>query len=305
VTDVTDGCAASGRVKKGDKVLAINGIPVTDEVQGLALAKAAVGDVVFSILRPDAPLTVTANQPEATIKGVTIKNLDTGLFQQKRRENERKVRRPAVAAAGQLQQMANQTGTNMDDNQSKAGGPVDGLIDKLGSMFRANGGFVGANGQQSKGVMGGGIKPFSDNRGPTAQAGGIKPPVAASRPAVHPANQTPKEGLVDKLGAQLRESSGSVGANGQPSNVVSQPFWKPPPTQYEYASQQFTGVREVQRKSNLHQWAADGARLVNRAETSVKQTGNTFKQMPGKMRDVSDHVVDKPMDGSMTRRPGM
>merc|ERR1719424_598624 len=76
VTDVADGCPASGLVKKGDKVLAINGIPVTDEVQGLGLAKAAGVDVVFSVLRPDAPVTVTANKPEATTRlGVTIENL--------------------------------------------------------------------------------------------------------------------------------------------------------------------------------------------------------------------------------------
>ena len=32
VTDVADGCAASGLGMKGDKVLAINGTPVTDEI---------------------------------------------------------------------------------------------------------------------------------------------------------------------------------------------------------------------------------------------------------------------------------
>merc|ERR1719424_2156135 len=78
VNGVADGCAASGRVKSGDKILAINGTPVTDEVQGLALAEAAVGDVVFSILRDDAPMTINANKPDTAIKGVTIKNLEAG-----------------------------------------------------------------------------------------------------------------------------------------------------------------------------------------------------------------------------------
>ena len=59
VTDVADGCAASGLVVKGDRLLAINGERVTDEAQGRALAKAAVGEVVFSILRAEELLTVT------------------------------------------------------------------------------------------------------------------------------------------------------------------------------------------------------------------------------------------------------
>ena len=59
VTDVADGCAASGLVVKGDNLLAINGERVTDEAQGRALAKAAVGEVVFSILRAEELLTVT------------------------------------------------------------------------------------------------------------------------------------------------------------------------------------------------------------------------------------------------------
>ena len=54
VTDVADGCAASGLVMKGDTILSINGTLVTDEVQGRALARAAVGKVIFSILRGDA-----------------------------------------------------------------------------------------------------------------------------------------------------------------------------------------------------------------------------------------------------------
>ena len=62
VTDVADGCAASGLVVKGDRLLAINGERVTDEAQGRALAKAAVGEVVFSILRGGAHVTVTGTR---------------------------------------------------------------------------------------------------------------------------------------------------------------------------------------------------------------------------------------------------
>ena len=75
VTDVADGCAASGLVIKGDTILSINGTPVTDEVQGRALARAAVGKVEFSILRGNAQVTVTADKPEATTRlGVTMKD---------------------------------------------------------------------------------------------------------------------------------------------------------------------------------------------------------------------------------------
>ena len=75
VTDVANGRAASGLVVKGDKILSINGTPVTDEVQGTALAKAAVGNVAYSILRAGLRMTVTAYKPEAaTLLGVTIKN---------------------------------------------------------------------------------------------------------------------------------------------------------------------------------------------------------------------------------------
>ena len=75
VTDVADGCAASGLVMKGDTILSINGTLVTDEVQGRALARAAVGKVIFSILRGDAQVTVTADKPEAATRlGVTMKD---------------------------------------------------------------------------------------------------------------------------------------------------------------------------------------------------------------------------------------
>ena len=51
VTDVSHGCAASGLLVKGDRIVSINGTRITDEVQGRALAKAAVGEVIFSIQR--------------------------------------------------------------------------------------------------------------------------------------------------------------------------------------------------------------------------------------------------------------
>ena len=60
MTDVADGCAASGLMIKGDSVFSINGTPVTDEVEGRALARAAVGKVEFSILRGDQFITVLA-----------------------------------------------------------------------------------------------------------------------------------------------------------------------------------------------------------------------------------------------------
>ena len=75
VTDVADGCAASGLVMKGDKLLSINGTRVTDEVQGRTLAKAAVGEVVFSIQRGGGRVTATAYKLEAATRlGVTIKD---------------------------------------------------------------------------------------------------------------------------------------------------------------------------------------------------------------------------------------
>ena len=80
MTDVADGCAASGLVVKGDNILSINGTPVTGEVQGRALARAAVGKVEFSILRGNAQVTVIADKPEATTRlGVTFKDLLTRI----------------------------------------------------------------------------------------------------------------------------------------------------------------------------------------------------------------------------------
>jgi len=75
VTDVADGCAASGLMIKGDSIFSINGTPITDEVQGRALARAAVGKVTFSILRGDQFVTIVADKPEATTRlGVTFKD---------------------------------------------------------------------------------------------------------------------------------------------------------------------------------------------------------------------------------------
>ena len=75
VTDVADDCAASGLVIKGDTILSINGTPVTDEVQGRALARAAVDKVEFSLLRGDTEVSVTALKPEATTRlGITMKD---------------------------------------------------------------------------------------------------------------------------------------------------------------------------------------------------------------------------------------
>ena len=75
VTDVADGYAASGLVVTGDVILAIDGTSVTDEVQGRALARAALGKVVFSVLRGGAHVTLTADKPAVTTRlGVTMKN---------------------------------------------------------------------------------------------------------------------------------------------------------------------------------------------------------------------------------------
>ena len=75
VTAVADGCAATGFLVEGDQICAINGTITTDETQATNLAKAAVGDVVYSILRGDDAMTVTVNKPTATTRlGVTVKD---------------------------------------------------------------------------------------------------------------------------------------------------------------------------------------------------------------------------------------
>ena len=62
VTDVANGCAASSLVIWRDKIISINGTPVTDEVQGTELAKAAVGNVTYAILRAGVRTTVTGTR---------------------------------------------------------------------------------------------------------------------------------------------------------------------------------------------------------------------------------------------------
>ena len=76
VTTVVDDGAAAGFVKSGDKVVAINGTIVTDAVQATAVAKAAVGDVVYSIFRGSEFVMVTVKKATATTKlGVTVANM--------------------------------------------------------------------------------------------------------------------------------------------------------------------------------------------------------------------------------------
>jgi len=76
VTTVVDDGAAAGFVKSGDKLVAINGTIMTDAVQATAVAKAAVGDVVYSIFRGSEFVMVTVKKATATTKlGVTVANM--------------------------------------------------------------------------------------------------------------------------------------------------------------------------------------------------------------------------------------
>ena len=76
VTAVVDDGAAAGFVKSGDKLVAINGTIVTNDVQATAVAKAAVGDVVYSIFRGSEFVMVTVKKATATTKlGVTVANM--------------------------------------------------------------------------------------------------------------------------------------------------------------------------------------------------------------------------------------
>ena len=74
VTDVAEGCAASGLVRRGDRLLTINGVKVADEQQGTALAKAALGNVAYYILRGEELVTVTMHKTQAAI-GVLFLNM--------------------------------------------------------------------------------------------------------------------------------------------------------------------------------------------------------------------------------------
>ena len=76
VTDVANGCAATGLVRKGDMICAINGTAVADENHSIELARSALGEVVYSILRGNELITVTAyKRGLATRLGVTVKNI--------------------------------------------------------------------------------------------------------------------------------------------------------------------------------------------------------------------------------------
>ena len=73
---VAEGGAAAGLLFQGDQMCAINGTTVTDQEQWSSLARGAVGDVVFSIMRGGDFITVTVNKPEATTKmGVDVKDI--------------------------------------------------------------------------------------------------------------------------------------------------------------------------------------------------------------------------------------
>jgi S1-C subfamily serine protease len=76
VTDVANGCAATGLVRKDDMICAINGTAVTDEIHSTEVARSAVGEVVYSILRGNERIKVTAHKPQASTRlGVTVKNI--------------------------------------------------------------------------------------------------------------------------------------------------------------------------------------------------------------------------------------
>ena len=76
VTDVANGCAATGLVRKDDIICAINGTIVTDEIHSTEVARSAVGEVVYSILRGNERIKVTAHKPQASTRlGVTVKNI--------------------------------------------------------------------------------------------------------------------------------------------------------------------------------------------------------------------------------------
>jgi hypothetical protein len=73
---VANGCAATGLVREDDMICAINGTLVTDENHSIELAKSALGEVVYSILRGNELIKVTAyKRGLATRLGVTVKNI--------------------------------------------------------------------------------------------------------------------------------------------------------------------------------------------------------------------------------------
>ena len=73
---MANGCAATGLVRKDDMICAINGTAVTDEIHSTEVARSAVGEVVYSILRGNELITVTAyKRGLATRLGVTVKDI--------------------------------------------------------------------------------------------------------------------------------------------------------------------------------------------------------------------------------------
>ena len=100
------------------------------------------------------------------------------------------------------------------------------------------------------------------------------------------AGAAPVDSLVDKIGAKFRGSGGNVGANGAPSTgIAGSAFPKD-----RKASQEITGVREVQRTANLHEVSSGVARLVDKPYTKVNSAGRS-------LNDIVDRVTDQPMDG--------
>jgi len=194
----------------------------------------------------------------------------------------------------------------LNNAQSKAGMPADGLIDKIGAKFREKSGSVGVNGAPST-IFQGKQKasvPFQQKQ-PAPQK--TKQVVQAAPPKPEPAapkldrsassfarsNSTqakagaPVDSLVDNIGAKFRGSGSNACANGAPSTgIVGSAFPKD-----RKASQEITGVREVQRTANMHELASGAARLVDKPYTAVSKAGTSLK-------NVTDRVTDAPMDGS-------
>jgi len=211
----------------------------------------------------------------------------------------------------------NETGAILNNAQFKAGMPADGLIDKIGAKFREKSGSVGVNGAPST-IFQGNQKasiPFQQKQPApvkTKQATQAEPPKPepaapkSSRSASSFARSnstqskagTPVDSLVDKIGAKFRGSGGNVGANGAPSTgIMGSAFPKD-----RKASQEITGVREVQRTANMHELASGAARLVDKPYTAVSKAGTSLKNVTDKagtsLKNVTDRVTDAPMDGS-------
>ena len=118
-----------------------------------------------------------------------------------------------------------------------------------------------------------------------AKAGAAPQAKAGAAPQAK-AGAAPVDSLVDKIGAKFRGSGGNVGANGAPSTgIAGSAFPKD-----RKASQEITGVREVQRTANLHEVSSGVARLVDKPYTKVNSAGRS-------LNDIVDRVTDQPMDG--------